>query len=257
MKVAIVTGAGTGVGAATSLELARRGYSVVVQYRRSEAEAQDVVLKCEQLGVEAMRLKADVGADDDCRHVAALALDRWGRIDALVNCAGTTQFVLADRLDDLSIDDFMATYRTNTVGAFQMIRAVAPAMRTHGGAIVNISSVASVTGSGSSHAYVASKGALNSLTLGLARALAPAVRVNAVLPGMIEGRWMREGVGDTAYQRIKAEFSAQAALGRICTAGQIADAAAWLLDGATGVTGQLLVVDSGFLLGRSRTVTAE
>jgi 3-oxoacyl-[acyl-carrier protein] reductase len=256
MKSAIVMGGGTGVGASTSVRLAALGYAILVNYRHSVVEAREVVRQCQQLGVDAYCIQGDIGEDEHCRRIAASASERWGCISALVNCAGVTRFVAADNLDGLSAEDFIAVYRTNTIGAFQMARAVVPAMRTQGGAIVNISSIASLTGNGSSYAYVASKAALNALTLGLARTLAPAVRVNAVLAGLIEGRWVRESLGEAAYERIKAEFRRQSALGTVCTPDQIADAAIWLVDGTSVVTGQLMVVDAGSLLGRPPVVSA-
>jgi 3-oxoacyl-[acyl-carrier protein] reductase len=256
MKSAIVMGGGTGVGAAAAVRLATRGYAVLVNYRRSEAQAQEVVRTCQQLGVDAYCMQGDIAEDEHCRRIAASAIERWGQISALINCAGLTRFVEPNNLDGLSAEDFIAVYRTNTIGAYQMARAVAPAMRSAGGAIVHISSIASLTGNGSSYAYVASKAALNALTLGLARALAPTVRVNAVLPGLIEGRWVREGLGEAAYERIKEEFRKQSALGNVCTPDQIADAAIWLIDGTSVVTGQLWVVDAGFLLGRPPVVAS-
>ena len=137
----------------------------------------------------------------------------------------------------------------NAVGPFQMSRAAAKHMGA-GSAIVNVSSIAGQTGSGSSFPYVLSKAALNALTLGLARTLAPGIRVNAVLPGMVEGRWMRDGLGDAAYERVKAQFADTALLGTVCTPQQIASTIVWLLDADCMMTGQLVVVDAGFSLGR-------
>ena len=130
-----------------------------------------------------------------------------------------------------------------------MSRAVALHMGD-GGAIVNVSSVAGQLGMGSSFPYVLSKAALNSLTLGLARTLAPKVRVNAVLPGMIQGRWMREGLGDEAYERVKHQFADSSLLGEVATPEHIASSVCWLLDKTCLMTGQLMVVDGGFTLGR-------
>ena len=121
-------------------------------------------------------MQADVGEDADCRRLAQAALDRWGRIDALVNNAGTTKFVAHARLEELSAEDFLRIYRVNVVAAFQMTRACAPALKQARGAVVNISSLASLLGTGSSIAYAASKAALNTLTLSLARVLGPEVR---------------------------------------------------------------------------------
>jgi 3-oxoacyl-[acyl-carrier protein] reductase len=187
-KVAVITGAGTGVGAACAEWFARRGWDVLVNYRASASEAEQVATACQALGADAVAAQGDVASDTDCRQIAALAAGRWGRIDALINNAGTTVFAPMSDLEAVGADEFLSIYKVNVVGAFQMARAAAPLMPA-GSAIVNISSVAGSNGTGSSYAYAASKGALNTLTLSLARNLAPTIRVNAVLPGMIEGRW--------------------------------------------------------------------
>ena len=167
----------------------------------------------------------------------------------LVNSAGATKFVPISQLDQVQAADFQSIFGVNTIGPFQMSRAAAKHMGK-GGAIVNVSSIAGQTGSGSSLPYVVSKAALNTLTLGLARALAPGIRVNAVLPGLIEGRWMRDGLGDEAYERVKTQFADNALLGRVCTPENIAATIGWLLDPDCMMTGQLVVVDAGFTLGR-------
>jgi 3-oxoacyl-[acyl-carrier protein] reductase len=115
-----------------------------------------------------------------------------------------------------------------------------------------VSSIAGESGRGSSYAYVASKAALNALTLSLARSLAPKVRVNAVLPGMIDGRWMREGLGEASFERVRQDFSSLSALERICQPEDIAQAIVWLLEPGSVVTGQLIRVDAGYTLGRDR-----
>ena len=128
----------------------------------------------------------------------------YGRIDALVNNAGTTKFVASEDLDGLSLADFQRIFGVNVFGAFQMTRAAAPALLDAGrGAIVNVSSLSGMTGLGSSLAYAASKGALNTLTQGLAHTLAPEIRVNAVCPGYADTRWGRAGLDDAGYARFK------------------------------------------------------
>jgi 3-oxoacyl-[acyl-carrier protein] reductase len=248
-KVAIVTGAASGVGAASARLLAARGYHVLVNYQRSADMAQAVAAECTALGVQAMAVQGNVALDADCQALAQQAVTRWGRIDVLVNSAGATKFVPISQLDDVQAADFQSIFGVNTIGPFQMCRAAARHMGT-GSAIVNVSSIAGQTGSGSSLPYVVSKAALNALTLGLARALAPGIRVNAVLPGLIEGRWMRDGLGDEAYERVKVQFADNALLGRVCTPENIAATIGWLLDPACMMTGQLVVVDAGFTLGR-------
>jgi len=253
-RAAIVTGAGTGIGAATAIWLAARGYDVLVNYSASGAAAAAVVERCMASGADALTAQGDVARDADCRRLAAEAEKRWGRIDALINCAGVTKFVAMSDLDGLDAADFERIFAVNAIGPFQMARAVAAAMRRTGGAIVNVSSVAGVAGTGSSYAYAASKGALNTLTLALARNLAPEIRVNAVLPGMVEGRWLREGLGEDAYVRVRDRFAGDAALARVATPEEIADTIGFLIEGAPGITGQLLTVDSGLALGRPPSV---
>jgi 3-oxoacyl-[acyl-carrier protein] reductase len=256
-KVAIVTGAGTGVGAATAKWLARHGYDVVINYSRSAPAAEAVVAECREIGADAVAVQGDVGNDADCRRIADEAVKRWGRIHALVNSAGTTQFVSMANLDALNAEDFERVFRTNVIGVYQMARAVEPHMRKNTGAIVNVSSIGALTGNGSSYAYSASKAALNTLTLSLARNLAPEIRVNAVLPGMIEGRWLREGLGDDAYERMKAQWTSAAALGTVCTPEQIAATIGWLITQADVITGQLITVDAGTMLGKPPPVPAK
>jgi 3-oxoacyl-[acyl-carrier protein] reductase len=248
-RIAIITGGATGVGAATARMLAARGHHVLINYSRSEAEAGQVVKDCIALGVEAFAIKADVARDSDCRALVQQAVARWGHVDALVNSAGTTRFIPMADLDAVTTEDFERLYAVNTIGPFQMARAVKAHM-PKGSAIVNVSSIAGLTGSGSSLPYVLSKAALNTLTVSLARTLAPAIRVNAVLPGMIDGRWMREGRSEEAYEQVRGKYANASALGTISQPEQIASAVCWLLEADSMVTGQLIPVDGGFMLGR-------
>jgi 3-oxoacyl-[acyl-carrier protein] reductase len=249
-RAAIVTGAATGVGAASACWLAARGFDVIVNFNSSADAALAVVEHCRASGMDAHAVRGDVSKEDDCRRVAAVALERYGRIDALVNSAGTTQIVPMSDLDAINTEDFERVFAVNAVGAFQMARAVSSVMRRSGGAIVNVSSVGSTTGSGSSYAYVASKGALNALTIALARHLAPEIRVNAVLPGLIEGRWLEDRLGPEAYERAKSHYAANSALGRVSTPQDIAEAIGWLIVAAPVMTGQLVCLDAGLTLGR-------
>jgi 3-oxoacyl-[acyl-carrier protein] reductase len=251
----IVTGAVSGVGAATALFLARQGYNVTVNHKKGREEAAArVVEDCRHEGVDAIAVDGDIAIDADCRRLAGATLERFGRIDALVNSAAITQFVSMQDLDALNASDFQHVFAVNTIGAYQMVRAVSEPIKYSHGAIVNVSSIAGCTGTGSSYAYAASKGALNSLTMAFARNLAPQVRVNAVVPGMIEGRWLRDGLGERAYERTRVEFIKSSALGRVCTAADVAGVIGWLIVGTTVITGQLLVVDAGASLGKPPAV---
>ncbi len=243
-KTALVTGAGTGLGAAVATALAGRGWRVLIDFASSEAAARETAAACERAGGEALVCHGDVGEDADCRGLVERAVAAWGRLDALVSNAGVTKFVAARDMEGLSAADFERIFRVNVIGAFQMARAAAPALRAAGGAIVNISSHGAFTGLGSSLAYAASKGALNTLTLALARALAPEIRVNAVCPGFVDTRWTRRTMDEDAYREFAARVAASAPLRRMTTPQDVADAVLWFI-GAPSVTGQLLVVDAG------------
>lgn len=247
--VVVVTGAATGVGAACARWFAKRGFNVLVNYRASEDPARAVGQECSELGADVLVMKGNVASDDDCRAIANGAAERWGRIDVLVNSAGTTLFRPLADLEALDMNDFLSVYAVNAVGPYQMTRAVVPHM-AQGGAIVNVSSIGGANGTGSSYAYAASKAALNTLTLALARNLAPAIRVNAVLPGMIEGRWLKEGLGDEAYEAVRRQFASNAALERVALPADIAETVGWLATAAELMTGQLITADAGLTLGR-------
>lgn len=250
-KVSIVTGSATGLGAAVAVKLAERGSRVVVNYTKSEKEAKETLAAVKAKGVDAILAQGDVSNDEDCRRIAKAAVDQWGRIDVLVNNAGTTQFANHADLDALSADDFLAIYRVNVVGAYQMIRACAPHMKAAGkGSVVNISSIAGVTGIGSSVAYAASKGALNTMTLSLARSLAPEIRVNAVCPGFIGTRWFSDRFGDEQFQKIRKQQEASTPLARAGTPEDIAASVVFFAgEGSDHITGETLITDAGMHLG--------
>ena len=189
-----------------------------------------------------------MGDDAACRAIAAAA-EGFGRLDALFNNAGITKFAPnhAD-MDAVNAEDFLRLYQVNVIGAFQMIRA-AKALLEAGeaaGAVVNTSSIAGVTGIGSSVPYAASKGALTTLTLSLARALAPKIRVNAVCPGFIDTPWFGRGMNEASLERMRQGVAASTPLKAASTAEDIAGAAVFLASAAGRfMTGQSIVVDGG------------
>lgn len=247
--VAIVTGSSSGVGAACAAQLAARGCNVVINYSRSEAGARQTEARCNALGVETLVVRADVASDDDCRHLAAAAFDKWGRVDALINNAGTTKFCAHDDLEGLSKQDFLDIYAVNTIGAYQMTRAVSPTMKEGGrGSIVNVASIAAVMGVGSSIAYAASKGALVTMTLSLARVLGPQIRVNAVCPGFIQGEWLKNGMGAENYERARKLLEDSVPLHLTATSDSVAEGILYFIVGADVVTGETLMMDGGFHL---------
>jgi 3-oxoacyl-[acyl-carrier protein] reductase len=247
-KVAIITGSASGIGAATAIELSRRGFSVVINYSKSKEQAEKVAAKCK----DAIIVQADVGDDAQCRKLVQAAMDKWGRVDALVNNAGTTKFVKHADLDGLSADDFQRIYRLNVVGPFQMARACAPALKANKGAIVNVSSVASLLGTGSSIAYAASKAALNSVTMSLARVLGPEVRVNAVCPGYVDTPWQTGALGQERANQAAAHYATMVPLKDYARPEDIAETIVWLVEGARQVTGEIIFIDGGLHIATPR-----
>ncbi|MDH3753375.1 MAG: SDR family oxidoreductase [Acidimicrobiia bacterium] len=248
-RAALVTGGGTGIGRATALQLASRGCSVAVNYSRSADAADETAALARDAGVDAIAVRGDVADDADCRRVVDSVVDAFGRLDVLVNSAGTTVFVPHDDLDGTDADDWQRIFAVNCIGPFQMMRAAADRLRADGGAeVVNVSSVSGVAGVGSSLPYCASKAALNNLTVTMARVLAPEVRVNAVAPGFVTGRWWIEGQGEDVHDFVRDVAADRAPLKAVCEPDDVADAILGLIAGSDLTTAQVVVVDGGMLI---------
>lgn len=239
----IVTGASKGFGLAISEALLAAGAKVGM-IARNEATLQEAV---RELGGErALGLAADVADGAQIAAAFAQVKERFGRLDGLVNNAGATKFCDHNDLDGLDKQDFLRIYGVNAVGPYQMARAAAPLMRRGGcGGIVNVASIAGLMGIGSSIAYAASKGALITLGLSLARVLGPEIRVNTVCPGFIDGDWLAAGMGQERYDRTKAHLQRNTPLRMTVTADIVAEAIVHFLSGAAGVTGETLILDGG------------
>lgn len=247
-KTAIITGGGTGVGRATALQLSSLGYAIAIVYSRSVSEAEQTASEIVGLGGTALAIKADVAVDAEVRAMVSAVMQTFGRVDVLVNGAGTTEFIPFDDLDAVADEAWDKLFRVNVVGAFHCARAVRSAMNdVSGGIIVNVSSIAAQIAQGSSIPYACSKAALDNLTVSLARTLAPKIRVNAVAPGFITGRWMENGLGAN-YEAAKAAFEASLPLHRVCDPADVAACIVSLITGSTLVTGQTLLVDSGMMI---------
>jgi NAD(P)-dependent dehydrogenase (short-subunit alcohol dehydrogenase family) len=250
-KVCVVSGSSSGIGAATVRLFASRGWNVVVNASSDMARAEAVAQECRALGAQAQVVQANVADDADCLRLAAQTQAHFGRADVLVNNAGTTKFVALKNLDGLDAEDFQRIYAVNVVGAYQLTRALVPLLQQQAGAgVVNISSVASMMGRGSSLAYMASKGALNALTVGLARALGPAIRVNAIAPGLVDSAWLQQGLGPERYAAHLKAWTDTAALAAPITPEDVAEAAWWLGAGAAKTTGEVLLLDAGFRIAK-------
>lgn len=248
-KAAIVTGSATGVGRETALALAREGCGVLINYTKSKAEAEDTFAAVRDLAVPAVLCAGDVSRDEDCRALVKAAEKELGRLDILINNAGTTAFIPHTDLEAVKAEDFTRIMGVNLQGPFQMVRAARAALEASGeGSVVNVSSIAGVRGIGSSIPYCASKAALNNLTVTLARALAPKIRVNAVAPGFISGRWLQNGLGDK-YDAVMDYNRKRTPMGRTCDPEDVAAAIMSLVTGSQLVTGHIMPVEGGMLLG--------
>jgi 3-oxoacyl-[acyl-carrier protein] reductase len=248
---AIVTGSASGLGAATAAILAKGGGRIVVNYSSSQKEAEQTADLCRAAGGEVVVVQGDVSRDEDCRKIVAAATP-WGRVDALINNAGTTKHVAHDNLDGLSAEDFQRLFGVNTIGPFQMVRAARSLLEAsakasgRAAAVVNVSSVAGISGVGSSVAYAASKGALNTITLSLARALAPLIRVNAVCPGYIDTPWFTKGRGVEGAAKVRDTVMAKAPLKVASTAEDVAGLVCFLATSQSGnMTGEVVRMDAG------------
>lgn len=253
-KVAIVTGAATGLGAATAQILATAGANVLINHMLGqEFQAQAIAADCVANGAsDSLCQLGDITKDEECKRMVQAVIVQWGRVDILINNAGFNIPVEHDDLDGLSAKDFMDLYNVHVIGAYQMIRAAAPAMKAQGkGVVVNVSSGSGESGYGSSVAYSASKGAMNTLTKSLGRALAPSIRVNAICPGMVitplwdklqhteaqRAAWLESVIADIP---LKIEPSADIIARNILYLAS---------DLSAHLTGQLITADGGTSLG--------
>ncbi len=250
-RVCVITGSSAGIGAATALWFAKQHCNIVINYSRDPVPAEAVAEQCRAAGAEVLVVRANIADNEQCLALADQVKQRFGYADTLVNNAGmSTKAADIKDLNALSADDFLKTYAVNVVGTFQMSRAIAPLMAGRANAsIINISSIAGAMGTGSSIAYAASKGAVNTLTLALARSLAPAVRVNAIVPGMVNSNWMRNLLGLEQFEVRRKRYADRALLKDIIEPDDAARTAYWLATDAVKVTGQIINLDAGFMMG--------
>jgi NAD(P)-dependent dehydrogenase (short-subunit alcohol dehydrogenase family) len=249
-RVALVTGGATGIGRATVLRLAAAGVGgLVVNYHTDAQAADEVAAEARRHGAETVCVQADVRDDAQVRDMLRQVGERFGRLDVLVNNAGITHWVPIADLDGLTDAIWRDVLDVDLVAAFRCVRAAAPLLEAAAGCVVNVASVSGMLAGPtvSSLAYGAAKAGLIYLTRGLAVALAPRVRVNAVAPGFVDTRWMQRHFGED-YPAAVARAASSIPLGRVATAEDVADAILSLADGSRFVTGQTLVVDGGLSL---------
>jgi 3-oxoacyl-[acyl-carrier protein] reductase len=241
-QVALVTGGGTGIGRGISVAFAREGGAIVVNYQKSKEKAEETVGHIRQKGGRAIARQADVRREADCKRLVDETVREYGRLDVLVNNAGWTTPVPHGDLDALTDEIWRKVLDTNVMGAWYCIKHAAPVMRAQGrGVIINITSVAGFSGKGSSMAYAASKAALGSLTRSLARALGPAIRVNAIAPGLVETDFV--GWPPSVFEAGREEVITP----ELPTPEDCGEAALFLAAEARATTGTTIFVDGGII----------
>lgn len=242
--LALVTGSASGIGRACALRLARAGFDVTINYSRSADRAKATLDELHELGGSHEAVAADVSDDDAVRELVRVAA-RGGRLDALVNNAGTTSETPPEDLDGIDLDDWDRVFRINVRGLVQVTRAAAPHLRSSGGSIVNVASIVGLRPGPQPLAYAASKAAVVSLTKTLSRVLAPEVRVNAVAPGWIAGEWMERTLGDR-YEDLMGRRARLTPMKANVELDDVADSVHTWLTAHPFVTGEVMVVDGGF-----------
>jgi 3-oxoacyl-[acyl-carrier protein] reductase len=238
-KVVLVTGGGTGIGRAVALRFARAGFAVAINYSRSAAEAEQTAAEVARFDVPALLCPANVADDGAVRAMVGRCRQELGGLDVLVNNAGTTRFIPHTDLEALTDRVWQELFGVNLMGTFYCCRAAMPLLQERGGCIVNVSSAAGLSGQGSSVPYCASKAAVNCLTKSLARAFAPAVRVNAVAPGPVQTRWLERHLDHVERQVQLTPMK------RVAAPEDIADIVWFLAAESTLLTGQVVVADGG------------
>src|ERR1700676_1947964 len=244
-RVALITGAATGIGRATAVALAEAGFDVVINYSRSESAARETAKLAEDKGAKTVLFRADVSDDPLVRKMLTAVEQEFGRLDALVNNAGTTTEVKPQDFDSLTAEEWDRVFAVNVRGVFQVTRAAAPMLKKAGGSIVNTASIVGLRPGPQPLPYAASKAAVVSLTKLRALNLGPDIRVNAVAPGWIEGEWMERMLKDK-YADLVARRAKSTPLRRCATPDDVAEVIVNLLVSNRFVNGEVIVVDGGF-----------
>ena len=243
---ALVTGAATGIGRSVAIALAKNGYDVVVNYSRSEDAAKFTEREAEAAGARTLLYRADVSDDASVRAMLAATEKEFGRLDVLINNAGTTVDVEPKNFEEMTVDAWNRVFSVNVLGLFLVTRAATPLLKkSPNGCIVNTCSIAGLRPSAQPLPYAASKAAVANLTKTLANALGPQIRVNAVAPGWIEGDWMKKTLAGN-YEGLMARRAKYTPLNRCCREDDVADSMLSLILHNRFVTGEIIIVDGGF-----------
>ena len=245
-RVALVTGAATGIGRSAAVALARAGFDVAINYSRSETEARETAAQAQQAGATTLVVRCDVSDETGVRAMIGALGERFGRLDALVNNAGITAAWKPKDLETLDLDEWDRVFAVNVRGLFQVTRAALPLLRKgEKPSIVNTASIVGLRPGPQPLPYAASKAAVVNLTKTLAWNLAPEIRVNAVAPGWMEGDWMQRMLKDK-YEDLMGRRAKATPLRRVVTADDVAETIVSLIESNRFVTGEVIVVDGGF-----------
>jgi 3-oxoacyl-[acyl-carrier protein] reductase len=242
---ALVTGAATGIGRAAAVALAAAGFDVAINYSRSEGAATETAALAQEKGASTVLVQCDVADDDAVRRMRDTVQTTFGRLDALVNNAGTTTEIPAKDFDRITPGEWDRVFAVNVRGLFQVTRACAPLLKTARGSIVNTASIVGLRPGPQPLPYAASKAAVISLTKLFALNLAPEVRVNAVAPGWMEGDWMQRMLKGR-YEDLMERRAKHTPLGRCATAEDVAEVIVGLITGSRFVNGEVVVIDGGY-----------
>ncbi|MDP2605779.1 MAG: SDR family oxidoreductase [Deltaproteobacteria bacterium] len=243
---ALVTGAATGIGRSAAVALAKNGYDVVINYSHSEEAAKLTAQQAQAAGAKTLLFRCDVSDDARVRAMVAATEKEFGRLDVLINNAGTTVDVEPKKMEAMKVEDWNRVFNVNVLGLFLVTRAAAPLLKkSPNGCVVNTCSIAGLRPSAQPLPYAASKAAVANLTKTLANALGPEIRVNAVAPGWIEGEWMKRTLAEN-YDGLMARRAKYTPLKRCCTEDDVAESMMSLIVGNHFVTGEIIIVDGGF-----------
>jgi 3-oxoacyl-[acyl-carrier protein] reductase len=244
-KVALVTGAATGIGRSAVLALARAGYHVALNYGSSEKAARETAAEAAKLGAKTLLLRCDVSDEPGVRSMIETIKNEFGRLDVLINNAGTTAAWKPKDLETLSLEEWDRVFAVNVRGLFQVTRACIPLLKEAKGCVVNTASIVGLRPGPQPLPYAASKAAVVNLTKTLAWNLGPEIRVNAVAPGWMEGDWMKRMLKDR-YDDLMGKRAKATPLKRVVTADDVAETMMSLVQANRFVTGEVIVIDGGF-----------
>lgn len=253
-QVAIITGAGRqgGVGAAVAKLLSQQGCNLVLNCLNNETEIQQVAQDCRQYSVDVITHVGDLTQESMCQELAQLAKSKFGKVNIVVNCLGFSKAIPTERLDLITPELFEKTFQVNTLAPFLIAKAFQQLLKESGnGVLINVSSTAGFTGKSSSLPYAVAKGALNTLTLTLAQALSPEIRVNAVCPSFIDSSWWRDKFPDQAkYESLKQSMKDSNLLRRVLEPKDVALSILCTINNPV-MTGELIKLDAGMSLGKA------